>query len=382
MSSPEIVVVGAGGLVGQRVVGELVRDHVQVALAVRRKLDAIDLPMHEVDVNDAASLARAFAGAKVVVNCAGPMRETAAKVLVAAVDAGAHYVDVGGEQAVLHGLYQRHESTVRRAGLIALPGAGLDCVVGDLAAAWAAEHLIGQVDERARGESPSIEGPAVRSAPAPRLAEEQPLDEVAVTYVFDDLALSAGSQRALFGAAFTRPLVWRRDRWEDGRAGDHRAVNAGTALGGQRDAIAYPASDALTIPRHVTANLVATFASTTRRAAAAGAMRLLARALPFVPRAASELLAPYASPDTDYTRTQLAVIAQVRRGFSAAQVVVRGHDMYRTTAAIAAWTARVIGARGSGPLGMLAPGELFRAAPALREIASVAGLTIEPSFGS
>lgn len=371
MSGSEIVVVGAGGLVGQRVVGELVRDHVSVALAVRKRLD-IDLPMHVVDVEDAASLAAAFAGAKVVVNCAGPMRETAARVLVAAVEAGAHYVDVGGEQAVLHGLYQRHESTVRRAGLIALPGAGLDCVVGDLAAAWAAEHLLGHVDQR----------DAVRSSPAPRLAEDDPLDDVAVTYVFDDLALSAGSQRALFGAAFTRPLVWRRDRWEDGRAGEHRAVNAGPALGGQRDAIAYPAADALTIPRHIAAKLVATYASTTRRAATAGAMRLLARALPFVPRAASELLAPYASPDTDYTKTQFAVIAQVRRGFSAAQIIIRGHDMYRTTAAIAAWTARAIAARGAGPLGMLAPGELFRAAPALREIASVAGLTIEPSFGS
>jgi short subunit dehydrogenase-like uncharacterized protein len=372
MSSPEVVVVGAGGLVGQRVVGELVRDHVSVALAVRRKLDAIDLPMYEVEVRDAASLARAFAGAKVVINCAGPLRETAARVLVAAVEAGAHYVDVGGEQSVLHALYQMHESTVRKAGLVALPGAGLDCVVGDLAAAWATEHLLGTVDH----------GAAVRSEPAPRLAEEQPLDEVTVTYVFDDLALSAGSQRALFGAAFSHPLVWRRDRWENGRAGARHTVNAGTALGGQRDAISYAASDALTIPRHVSAKLVTTYASTTRRAAAAGAMRLLARALPFVPRAASELLAPYASPDTDYTRTQLAVIAQVRRGFSAAQVVVRGHDMYRTTAAIAAWIARVIATRGAGPTGMLAPGELLRAAPALREIASVAGLTIEPSFGS
>ncbi|MDQ3334591.1 MAG: saccharopine dehydrogenase NADP-binding domain-containing protein [Myxococcota bacterium] len=375
MSSPEVVVVGAGGLVGQRVVGELVRDHVSVALAVRHTSDAhdvIDLPVHEVSVHDAGSLAKAFAGAKVVINCAGPLRETAAPVLVAAMTAGAHYVDVGGEQAVMYGLYQRHESTVRKSGLIAMPGAGLDCVVGDLATAWATEHLLGAVDL----------GEAVRSAPAPRLGEDQPLDEAAVTYVFDALALSAGSQRALFGAAFTHPLVWRRDRWENGRAGERRTVNAGLALGGQRDAISYPACDALTIPRHVSAKLVTTYASTTRHTAAAGAMRLLARALPFVPRAASELLAPYASPDTDYTRTQLAVIAQVRRGFSAAQVVVRGHDMYRTTAAIAAWIARVIAKRGAGPTGMLAPGELLRAAPALREIASVAGLTIEPSFGS
>jgi len=368
----DIVVIGASGLVGQRVAGELVRDHISVALARHITALDIDLPVHDVDVHDPASLAKAIAGAKVVINCAGPLRETAAPVIVAAMAAGAHYVDVGGEQSVMNALYQRHESTVRKAGLLALPGAGLDCVIGDLAAAWAAQHLLGEVED----------GPAVRSAPAPRLAEGKPFDEVTVTYVFDDLALSAGSQRALFDAAFARPLLWRRDRWENGTAGAHRSVNAGTALGGQRDAIAYAASDAITIPRHINANLVATYASTTRRAAAAGAMRLLARALPFMPRAASELLAAYASPDTDYTRTQLAVIAQVRRGFSAAQVVVRGHDMYRTTAAITAYIARVIATRGTGPLGMLAPGELLCATPALREIASVAGLTIEPSFGS
>jgi len=108
---------------------------------------------------------------------------------------------------------------------------------------------------------------------------------------------------------------------------------------------------------------------------------LLARALPHVPRAASELLAPYAAPDTDYARTQFAVVAQARRGFAAAQIVVRGRDLYRTTAAITAWAASQLVTRTAGATGMRAPAELFRAEPALRELARIAGLTIEPSFG-
>jgi len=88
----------------------------------------------------------------------------------------------------------------------------------------------------------------------------------------------------------------------------------------------------VTVPRHIAANFVGTFISTTRNTGAQAALRLLARALPHVPRAASELLAPYAAPDTDYARTQFAVVAQARRGFAAAQVVVRGRDLYRTTA--------------------------------------------------
>jgi hypothetical protein len=135
------------------------------------------------------------------------------------------------------------------------------------------------------------------------------------------------------------------------------------------------------VPRHIAAKFVGTFLSTTRSSGAQAALRLLARALPLVPRAASELLAPYAAPDADYARTQFAVVAQVRRGFSAAQIVVRGCDLYRTTAVIAAWTARQLVARTAGATGMRAPGELFRAEPALRELARLAGLTIEPSFG-
>jgi short subunit dehydrogenase-like uncharacterized protein len=372
MSSSDICVIGAGGVVGRRVCRELAAAGVSYVTCGRRRVeDERAADTRVADAFDSRALAAAFAGVRCVINAAGPLRETAAPVLVGALSAGAHYVDVGGEQAVMQALYERHDSTARRAGLIALPGAGLDCVLGDLAAAYAAAHLIGASDD----------GPSVRREPAPRLADDHPLDEVTVSYVFDDLSLSAGSQRALFGAAFQRALVWRRDRWEPGRAGDARRVNA-RLLGGERDAIALAGGDVMTVPRHVAANLVATYLSTTRSRAGSTVFRLVATALPFVPRIASEVLAPYAPPEEDLARATFAVIVQARRGFSAAQIAIRGDDPYRTTAAITAWCARQLLERNSGPLGIRAPGELFRAAPALRELAEVARLVIEPSFGN
>lgn len=381
MSSPDaaITVFGATGLVGRRVCGELAAAGVPFEIAGRSEsgLQALAKELatithvHVADARDPASLARAFAGARVVVNASGPLRECAEPVLEAALTAGAHYLDVGGEQDTLHMLYERHDSTARRAGLVALPGAGLDCTLGDLAAAWATEHLLGTIDD----------GPLVRTQPITRLAEDRPLDEITVSYVFDDLALSVGSQRALFGAMGGKPLVWRRDRWENGRPGERRRVNAGLQLGGERDALGYAGGDVMTIPRHIAASWIATYLSTTRNVAAARALGLLARALPLIPRTASGLLAPYAAPDTDYARTKFAVVAQVRRGFSAAQIVVRGRDIYRTTSVIVAWCAQKLAARTQGATGMRAPGELFRAQPALRELAQLADLTIEPSFG-
>jgi short subunit dehydrogenase-like uncharacterized protein len=394
-SAPRIAVFGATGVVGRRVCEELAASGGPLRLVGRRR-DALaelaralpgpaaggGVEVAAAGLDDPAALAAAFAGARVVVNAAGPLRDTAEPVLAAALAAGAHYVDVGGEQAVLRALYERCESAVRHAGRIALPGAGVDPALGDLAAAWAAEQLVVPEGTGTAGDAGDAgDAGAVRSAPAARLAEDHPLDDIAVGHAFDGLALSAGSQRALFAAIGERALVWRRDRWEAGRAGDHRPFNPGPALGGERDAVGYAGGAVITIPRHVAVQRVATYVSAARRPAAAAALRVLARAVALLPRAAGEVLAPYAAPDADYGATRLAVVAQVRRGFASAQIVVHGHDLYRTTAVIAAWSARRLAERGSGPIGMRAPGELFRAEPALRAIARAADLTIEPSFG-
>jgi hypothetical protein len=152
-------------------------------------------------------------------------------------------------------------------------------------------------------------------------------------------------------------------------------------MGGERDCVLFPGGDVITVPRHVDAKSVQTYVSTTRSQAATAALRLLARAIPFVPKRATDLLAPYQPHEEDYARTRFAVIAQARRGFSAAQVVVSGEDQYRTTAGIAAWVARALATRGPGPIGIRAPTELFRPELALRAVAEAVGLTVEPSFG-
>jgi short subunit dehydrogenase-like uncharacterized protein len=379
MSSPEIVVYGATGLVGGRVCTAL--DAVDVPfVAVGRRRAALENLAHLVGATDwrvaeldHEALVRAFNGAQVVVNCAGPLAEVCEPVLLAALAAGAHYVDLGGDQAAMHDLYERHDSAARRAGRVVVPGCGLNCAVGDWASAWAALHVCAAHDE----------GDVVRASPGVRLAEDRPLDEVAVSYIFDDLVLSPSSQKAVFGNLHTRGFVWRRDRWESvAPAVERRRVNAGPAMGGERDAVSFPGGDVITVPRHVSARSVQTFLSTTRSSAATAALRLLARAMPLVPKRATDLLAPYQPREEDYARTRFAVIAQARRGFSAAQIVVSGEDQYRASAGIAAWVARALAARSAGPIGMRAPSELFRPEPALRAIADSIGVAIEPSFGS
>jgi hypothetical protein len=186
----------------------------------------------------------------------------------------------------------------------------------------------------------------------------------------------------VFANLHARGLAWRRDRWESvAPAAERRRINAGAALGGERDVVSFPGGEAITVPRHVAARSVQTYVSTTRDRITGTALRWFARALPLVPKRATDLLAPYTPNEDEYARTRFAVVAQARRGFQAAQVVVTGTDLYRASAVIAAWVARQLAARTTGPTGMRAPSELFRPAAALRELASLGILAVEPSFG-
>ena len=377
----DIVVYGATGLVGRTVCHELDAAGAAFAIVGRsaERIDALGAELPAATrriamISEPPTLQRAFGGARVVVNCTGPVSETGEPILVAALAAGAHYIDLGGDQAFMHAALERHESTARRAGLVAMPGAALNCAIGDWAAAWAAQHVCGI----ARSE---IDGDVVRHEPAPTLAEAQPFDDVSVSYIYDDLVLSPAGQRAVFASVQQRGLAWRRDRWEAvAPASERRRINAGLAMGGERDVTSFPGGEVITIPRHLATRAVQTFVSTTRHKFAGAALRLLARAMPLIPKHATALLVPYTPKDHEYERTRFAIVAQVRRGFEAAQIVVGGGDQYLTSAVIAAWVARHLAARTSGPTGMRAPSELFRPAPALREIAVAAELTLEPSF--
>jgi len=377
----DVVVYGATGLVGRRACAELDASGAAFAIAGRDAagLDALTAwphaDRHVARADDDHALAGAFAGARVIVNCAPAA--IAEPILMAALAAGAHYVDVGGDQAVMHALYERHESTARKAGRVALLGAGVDCAIGDWAAAWAAAYVCGDP-------AGDVEGDVVRIVPKPRLADDKPLDDVAVSYVFDDLVLSPSGQRAVFAGLHTRGLAWRRDRWEAcAPATETRRVNAGLAMGGEREVTSFPGGDVISVPRHIASRSVQTFASTTRKRAAQTALRLLARAMPLLPPRATDLLAAYEPTADEYARTIFAIVAQARRGFSAAQVIVRGRDLYTTSARIAAWCARQLVARAAGPVGMRAASELFRPASALRELAQISeqgDLAVEPSF--
>lgn len=125
---PTVFVYGAPGHTGRFVVDELLRRGFRPVLAGRsaERLAAVaprhaDLDHRVVGLEDPDELRRAVAGAGAVINCAGPFIDTAVPLARAAVEAGAHYLDVTAEQPVVQELYRELDAPARDAGVAVVP---------------------------------------------------------------------------------------------------------------------------------------------------------------------------------------------------------------------------------------------------------------------
>jgi saccharopine dehydrogenase-like NADP-dependent oxidoreductase len=131
-----IAVVGAAGTIGRHVVGFLEAWEQDVA----RRDFRLEHEEH-VDVRDPASLRDALAGAAVCVNCVDYRLNT--DVMRACLDAGAHYVDLGGLFHVTREQL-RLDAAFRERGLTAIVGLGSAPGKTNLLARAAVERLGGE----------------------------------------------------------------------------------------------------------------------------------------------------------------------------------------------------------------------------------------------
>ncbi len=367
MSTEAIFIYGASGTTGALVAAALVARGARVVLVGRDRvrLRAVaarlgDPPVLVAAAHDPAALARAFAGARVVIGCAGPFARIGAPVLAAALAAGAHWIDLAREQAFLRASYEEHESTARRAGLAVVSGMGVEVALGDWAARCAAAALAGD---------------ATLADGTDRLVATPPLDELAIGYALDEFTPTPGTQRSLLATVTGPGVTWRSHRWDPVRPGARR-LDLDFGPRGPRSARSFPAGEIITVPRHLEVAAVETYV------ALGGAWAMYERAAPLFALAGGvagrwldALLAPLVDPtrvpDADArARARFAVVAQARRGHERAQVVVAGGDVYATTATIAAEAALALATRTGGPVGVLAPSQAFAAGPRLRALAA------------
>ncbi|MEW1656589.1 saccharopine dehydrogenase NADP-binding domain-containing protein [Streptomyces sp. NPDC093707] len=144
MGERRIVLLGATGYTGQRVLRELLARGQSPTLAGRNRAKMLgvaqrlqaDLPVAEVDVTSAADLARLFGPKDVVVSTVGPFAQLGMATATAAARAGAHYLDSTGEAPFVRRVFGL-DGVAAASGASLVPAFGYDYVPGNLAGALA-----------------------------------------------------------------------------------------------------------------------------------------------------------------------------------------------------------------------------------------------------
>lgn len=148
MIGQAIAIYGASGHTGKFVVRELQRRGQAVVRLGRnsRPADASDAPEWRVaPCNDPDVLDEALRGTAAVINCAGPVLDTAPALIEAALRAGIHYLDVTAEQRSVRQSLATYDAEARERGTVVLPAMAFFGGLADLLVADMVQRL-GPVD--------------------------------------------------------------------------------------------------------------------------------------------------------------------------------------------------------------------------------------------
>jgi len=139
---------GAYGYTGRLIAAEAVARGERPMLAGRREAplravaEPLGLPWRAFPLDDPRALHHGLDGSRAVLLAAGPFSRTSVPVVRAALDVGAHYLDITGEIAVIEAAFLR-DAEARERGVALLPACGFDVVPSDCLAASLAQALPG-----------------------------------------------------------------------------------------------------------------------------------------------------------------------------------------------------------------------------------------------
>ncbi len=309
-------------------------------------------------VSDLKGLQEIFEDADVVINCAGPFSSIGQNVISAALAADSHYLDTTGEQEFVRDCYERFESASRQARRVVVNACAFEVALGDWAAHVAAEAL-GDVH----------------------------LDELTISYAFDSLSPTKGTQLSILDALGKQGVRWDDGRWIRVAPGSERRNVEYPHPFGPRVALSFPSPEVITLPRHVKSGRIQTYISI---GADSPITRAAAAIAPVLSPMLSPLLAPLlrstigaiaestirASEASVPKSGRFALVAQATAGQKQAQCAISGEDIYALSAGIITLAAERL--ENEGELcGVLAPSEILSPLDALEEIASLHQLYLE-----
>jgi short subunit dehydrogenase-like uncharacterized protein len=340
-----IVLYGATGYTGRLVADELARRGLDHVLSGRdegklaRLADERKVPARAAPLDDDAALRDLLDGASAVINCAGPFTLAGDALVRAAIATRTHYVDSTGEQPFIRMVFDRHHRAAERAGVGLVPALGFDYAPGDCLARLTAEGL-------------------------------EPLDEVVLAYDVEGFGMSRGTLRSALEAMKGGDVIYRDERWQPAPSGISRASFDFPEPLGRRQVSRYPSGEVITVPHHTRTRAVTSLITATTVAP----LPLLAPLLPYVmPGLALTLRTPLRGllaksvrvlpegPPEESRRAAKYTVAVLARAMDGKmrRGVLRGSDVYGTTAVTLAHGAQLLSAPGYQQAGALAPATAF-----------------------
>lgn len=137
----DIIVYGATGFTGKRVVSHLLSKHPELKIAVSgRNLEkltslatSLNVPQSNViKASESNELVHAFSQAKIVLACAGPYRHVGEPIVKAAIEAKTDYLDLCGEPQFFDDMLAKYDSLAQKNGVIVMSACAFDCVPAEL----------------------------------------------------------------------------------------------------------------------------------------------------------------------------------------------------------------------------------------------------------
>ncbi len=134
--APRFLLYGSYGYTGQLIAEEALRFGLRPVLAGRNaqrlvsQAERLGLEYRVFDLDNRKLVAANLDGLPLVLNCAGPFAATAMPLVEACLKSHAHYLDITGELSTFTALAER-DAAARQAGVMLMPGVGLDVVPSD-----------------------------------------------------------------------------------------------------------------------------------------------------------------------------------------------------------------------------------------------------------
>jgi short subunit dehydrogenase-like uncharacterized protein len=139
MEKNKILVYGSAGYMGQLFLKTIQNENFEIVLGTRESFTS-NYPVRVFSLDKKISIIENVKDVKLVINLAGPFKNTNKQLVEACIENGTHYIDIAGEVPELEAVFEYNE-IANKANVMLMSGAGFGVVPTDIVANLAKQKL-------------------------------------------------------------------------------------------------------------------------------------------------------------------------------------------------------------------------------------------------